>query len=233
MLRKESDVVPEGNGPVPQQEEFDSGQPALVDAIRMLYERMDSRSDRQEKMLDEIIVKMTRGTSQCAASLEHDARQPHFAMEADGLANTKTRERTEGAATAVQAMHGDSCTAQKVQGRPKTSTSFGMKAELPAFPCRDDVQVENDDSWPKSCLSSVNMRKPTPAGGLLHAGSASTNKAQGTNFPPHLLPWNFLETSEEDNIGTTRQTFAKYNRSWHPKVIETKSRQNLVFDPSG
>ena len=46
-----------------------------------------------------------------AFSLEHDARQPRLAMEADGPADTKTRERTEGAATAVQAMHGDSFSA--------------------------------------------------------------------------------------------------------------------------
>ena len=38
--------------------------------------------------------------------LEHGARQPRLAMEADGQADTKTRERTEGAATAVQAMSG-------------------------------------------------------------------------------------------------------------------------------
>ena len=36
------------------------------------------------------------------------------------------------------------------------------------------------------------------------------------------------------NIGTvTRQAFAKYNRSWHLKLIETKSRQSLIFDPGG
>ena len=29
MLRKESEAVPEGNGPVPQQEEFGSGKPTL------------------------------------------------------------------------------------------------------------------------------------------------------------------------------------------------------------
>ena len=38
--------------------------------------------------------------------LEHGARQPRLVMDADGQANTKTRERTEGAATAVQAMRG-------------------------------------------------------------------------------------------------------------------------------
>ena len=44
---------------------------------------------------------------QRVASLAQNARQPRLAMVADGLADTKTRERTEGAATAVQAMHGD------------------------------------------------------------------------------------------------------------------------------
>ena len=43
--------------------------------------------------------------------LEHDARQPRLAMELDGPAETKSRERTEGAATAVQATHGDSFSA--------------------------------------------------------------------------------------------------------------------------
>ena len=54
-------------------------------------------------------MEMTRGTSQRLANLEHDARQPRLAMKADGQADTKTRERTEGTATAVQAMYGDRC----------------------------------------------------------------------------------------------------------------------------
>ena len=58
---------------------------------------MDSYFDRWKRKLDV----MTRGTSQRAASLEHDARQPRLAMEADGSANTETRERTEGDATTV------------------------------------------------------------------------------------------------------------------------------------
>ena len=36
MPRKESKAVPEGNGPLPQQEEFGSGQPTLEDVYRML-----------------------------------------------------------------------------------------------------------------------------------------------------------------------------------------------------
>ena len=61
---------------------------------------MDSHFDRWNRKLDEI-SDVTRGTSQRAASLEHDARQPRLAMEADGPANTKTRERTEDATEAV------------------------------------------------------------------------------------------------------------------------------------
>ena len=53
-----------------------------------------------------------RRIDQRLASLEQDARQPRLAMEADVSADKKTRERTEGAATAVQAKHGDSCSAK-------------------------------------------------------------------------------------------------------------------------
>ena len=57
---------------------------------------------------------ITRLLEQHLANLEQDARQPRLAMVVDGQANTKTRERTEGAAEAVQAKDGDSCTAQRV-----------------------------------------------------------------------------------------------------------------------
>ena len=156
--------------------------------IDFLREINGSYFDRWKRKLKEILDEM-RVVDQRAGSLEHDARQPRLAMEADGPVNIKTYERTEGAATAVEAMHGDSCTAQKVQDGPKTSTSFGMKVKPPALFCRDDVLVENDDASPKPCLSPVEVRKSTPADGLLHAGSASSNKAQGTNnFPPEFLP---------------------------------------------
>ena len=53
------------------------------------------------------------GIDQRLTRLEHGARQPRLAMEADGHANSKTQGRTESAATAVQAMRGDSCTAEQ------------------------------------------------------------------------------------------------------------------------
>ena len=85
-----------------------------------------------------------RGVDQRLASLKQDAQQPRLVMEADIKADKKTRKRTEGAATtADQTKHGDSCSAKRVQVGPKRPTSFDVKAEPLALPCRDDVLVEN------------------------------------------------------------------------------------------
>ena len=46
-------------------------------------------------------------------------------MEPDGPPDTKSRKRTEGAAKAVQAMYGNSCSANRVDPDPMYSTSFG------------------------------------------------------------------------------------------------------------
>ena len=179
---------------------------------------------------------MTRGTSQRAASLEYDARQPRLAMEADGPANTKTRERTEGAATAVQAMRGDSFSGRRVESGPKNnSTSVGMMAEPSALPCRDDVLVENGDASPKSCLPSLEMRSPTAAGGLLPTGEASTATRTTFNQPP-LRFYLTEETDSKTNL-RTRILYVSYDDSSLPAaqscriVIETKSGE--IFDPGG
>ena len=157
MLRKESEVVPEGNGPVHQQDEFGSGQTTQVDPFQMFEEIRDRRIDVITRLLEQHLT-----------SLAQDARQPHLAMEEDGPENTKPGERTEGAATAVQAMHGDSCFATRVDPGPKTnSSSFGMKIEPPSFPCREDVLVEDGAMAPKSYLPFLEMRTTTAAGGFL------------------------------------------------------------------
>ena len=108
MPRKESEAVSEGNGPVPQQEEFGSGQPPLEDVYRRIEELL-GRWWMAEQM---------RLKDQGVASLEQDTWQPRLAMEADGPADTKTRERTKGASKAVQAMHGDSFSASWVDPGP-------------------------------------------------------------------------------------------------------------------
>ena len=99
------------------------------------------------------------------ASLEYDSRQPCFAMEAVVPADKNTRERTEGAANAVQAMQGGCFSAKRVQKGP-SSTTFCVKVRPPALPCRDKVLVENGAAVPKSCLPPLEMHSPTAARGL-------------------------------------------------------------------
>ena len=99
MLRKASEAVSEGNGPVHQEEEFEFGQPTPVGEFREIRSQFNK------------LKELMRRLEQHLLSQEQDARQPRLAIEADETANTKTQERTEGAAKAVQAMRGDSCTA--------------------------------------------------------------------------------------------------------------------------
>ena len=187
MPRKDCEAVPEGNFPIPQQEEFGSGPLTLADIYRLCEERtgkMDSYSDRWNRKLDGISDKTTV-MDQHVTSLEHGARQPRLTiMEADGHANSKTQERTEGTATAVQAMRGDSCTTeQKVQDGQKTSISFGMMAEPPDLPCREGVLVEEGATSPDSCPPSLEMRSSIAAGGLVPTGEASTATETTSNEP--------------------------------------------------
>ena len=180
---------------------------------------------------------ITRLLEQHLASQEHNACQPRLAMEIDRPASTKTRKRTEGAATAAQAMHGDSCTAQKVQDRPKTSISFGVKAEPPDLPCREDVLVKDGAAAPKPCLPSFEMRSPTAAGGLVPTGKtfAATEitfihpplrlySAKETNFKKSPTPY---ASSDSSVSQTSNLPAAPYCR----RVVETKFRQNRTFDP--
>ena len=161
-------------------------------------------------------------------------------MEADGPANTNTRERIEGAATAVQTMRGDSCTAQNFQDGPKTSISFGVKAEPPDLPCREEVLVEDGAAAPESCLPSLGMRSSTAAGGLVPTGETS----EATETTANELLFQFYSTEEDNskkqNVWTSIPS-AWYNGSFWKllaspsglRVIETKPMQNRTFDPGG
>ena len=81
-----------------------------------------------------------------------------------GSADKKTRDPTKGTVKAVQAMHGDSFSASRVDPGPNTnSTSFGVKVESLALPCSDDVVAENGAAAPKSCLSPMEMRATSAA----------------------------------------------------------------------
>ena len=117
-------------------------------------------------------------------------------MEVDGPSDTKTRERTEGAAKAVQAMHGDSCSTNRVDPDPMCLTSFGVKAKPTVLLRRDDVLVENGAAAPKSSLLPLVMPSPTAAGGLLPAGKASTTTSI-TFYQPRLRLCPTEETSSD------------------------------------
>ena len=179
---------------------------------------------------------MTRLFEQLTARLEHDVRQPRLAMKVDGPASTKTRERTKGAATVVQAMRGDSFSARRVEPGPNTdSTSFGVKAEPSALPCRDNVVVENGDAAPKSCLPSLEMRSPIAAGGLVPTGKTATTTETNFNQPPLWLysteKMDSEANSKEKNIRTSTpyvsydsNVFQESNPSAAPlcrRVVET------------
>ena len=249
MPRKKSKAVPESNdGPIHQQEEFGSGHSTLADVYKIFKERFDqsdrywysmrSHSNQLEKKLDEM-VDMTRGTNQRLASLEHDARQPRLVMEADGQADTKTRERTEGAATAVQAMRGDSCSANRVDPDSICSISFGGNSTgSPALPCsEDDASVGKGTAAPKLCLLPLEMRTTAAAGGLLLAGETST--ATSTTFD-HSTLW-FCQTVETmlripTPSASYDSSFWRNNLLAAPscrRVIETKSGQNRMLDSGG
>ena len=229
MLRKESTAVPEGNGAVPQQEESGSGQPTVEDVYRMMKEVFEKRDTQMDELLLE-----RRTINQRLTRLEPDARQPRLAMEPNGPANTKTRQRMEDTATALQAMYGDSFSACRVDPGPMTkSASFGMMAEPPALPCRDGVVVESGDAAPKSRLPSLDIRSPTAAGGLLPTGKTST--AIKTTYNRTLLRlYATKKTNPKEKKLRTSISSALYDSSFWKlraapsclRVIETKPMQN-------
>ena len=229
MLRKENEVVPEANGPVHQQEGFGSGQSALVDPCQKVEEILDRRIDMITRILEQHLT-----------GLEQDARQPRLVMEAERHANTKTRERTEGIATAVQAMHGDSCSADGVDPDPKCSTGFDDDCTGPPTPPCLGENALIRAATPKSCLPSLEMRSPTAAGGLLPTGEASTaTKTTFNKSPLRLYPTE--ETNSKEENSWTSISSAWYDSSFCKllaasscrKVIEAKSIQNRMFDPGG
>ena len=111
-------------------------------------------------------------------------------------------------------------------------------AKPPPLPCRNDVVVENGTAAPKSCLSPLEMRTTTAAGGLLPTGEASTATKTTFKQPPLRL-----YSTEDTNLWTPilsvlyDSSFSwKNNPPAAPscgRVIDTKSEQNRMFDPGG
>ena len=85
------------------------------------------------------------------------------------------------------------------------------------------------------------MRSPTAAGGLVPTGEASTTTETNFNQPP-LRVCSTEDTDLEANCKRTSTPYASFDSSsfWRllaapycHRVVETKSRQNRNFDPSG
>ena len=146
-------------------------------------------------------------------------------METDVTSDKKTREHTEGAAAVLQTKHRDSCSAKRLQVGP---TSFGMKYELHALPRWDDVLVHKDAEASKPCLSHVETRTLTAAGGLLPAGTASASMR--TTFSRSLPSLTLGEETIKISSRTNNNQLALPCRR---KLVRTKSRQKLVFNPGG
>ena len=228
--RKNSKAVPEGDGLIPQEEYMVLDGIALEDLQRrIMSEAVDKAFNKHFGQNTENPEEMRATTVQRSASLEQDAWQPRLAIEADVIADKKTRNRTEGAAAANRAKHiGDSSSASQVDPDQMCSTSFGMKAKPSALPRRDEVLVDKGAAAPKPCLSPVEMRTRTAAGGLRSAGTVST--ATMTIF--HQPPLWFCLT-EEIKSRTSNQYVTNYSSFWRLKVLEKISRQTLVFNPGG
>ena len=186
---------------------------------------MNRHFDQQDKKSDELMERM-KETNQRLAGLEHEARQQCLAMEADATPGTKARKRTEDA-VADRAKHGDINSSARVDHDPMCLTSFsGNSTEPTILPCRYDAVVDKGTEAPKPCLSPFEIRTLTAAGGLLPARTAST--AMRAIFPRPLFS---LSLGEETEKRTSRTNFNQLApRCWR-KVIPTKSRQTLVFDP--
>ena len=196
-------VSSEGKSPSASQDESGAttADPMLEFLTVMLkkFEEVNMKSEKLGNKLEDM-VKETRNTNQRRAGLQHQTQQSRLAMKADVQEDKKTRESTKDFEQDVRL--GD-ISSDRVHN-PTRLTSFGDQGytEPPALPCRDGALVNQGHEVAKPCLSPVEMRKSTSAVSLLHAGTASTNKTQGTNFSPQLLPWSFRETSEENNICT-------------------------------
>ena len=165
---------------------------ALDKTLNHFFDELKKTLER----VSETAGRMLRATDQRLTEAEYDARQPRLATEADVPTDKKTYKRAEGA-VADQAKHGDSCSEKRVDMSPKSSTNFGITAKPPALPRRNDVLVDKSTAAPKPCISPVQMRTITAAGGLLPAGTAST--AMRTIFPRPHFSWSLSEETKKRN----------------------------------
>ena len=162
MSRNWRKAAPEGNSPVPQQNEFGPNQLTLADVYQLFEDRLDRQWNRMKSHLDECTEKIIE-TRQRSASLEQGVQQPRLAFEAFVKSNKKTRKRTEGAAAAEREIGVDISPAQ-VDTDPIRLTSFGEDSTgPPPLVCtRDDALGDDSAAAPKPCHPWRCVRQQPP-----------------------------------------------------------------------
>ena len=228
MSRKKSKAFPEGNSSAPQ-DTSGLGGITVEELRRIMSEAIDKSFDKGTSHFG-LKLEYPKNTNQRLAGLEHGARQPRLATEADLEADKMNRKRTEGAAAADRAKHiWDTYFARRVDDDPTSLTIFDKIAELPMAPekCIGDALV---NKGAKPHLPPVEVRMLSSAtGGLLPAGTASI-AIRTILRPPSLR--NFCPTEEMDFRTTTSiQLYATYSSFRQIKALEMKSRQTLVLGP--
>ena len=93
---------------------------------------IEERFDRSDKQIDELTEKL-RAINQRLAGLEHEARKPRLATEADVEPDAKICKSTEDAA-ADQAKHGDRSSSAQIDHDPMRPISFGDYSTEPPAP---------------------------------------------------------------------------------------------------
>ena len=128
-------------------------------------------------------------------------------------------------------MNRNNSSARRVDDGPTSLTNFGKIAKPPLAPekCIGGALVNEGHEAPKRYLPPVEARMlSSAAGGLLSSGTAST--AMRTVFPRPFLSWSL---GRETKRRAGRTNFDQLAPPYWTRVIQTKSRQTLLFDPGG
>ena len=176
MPRLKSKAASEVNDSI-LQNEFGFGKLTTAKIFGAFAEELDRCFDRNTSHFDQPFEesKEKNKNNQRLAALQHEAQHPRLAAKSDVNLDMTTRERMKGAA-ADDEKYRDISSAW-VDDDPMRLTSFRNQesTETSALSKKsDDALVDEGAKAPKSRLSLVTMRKSTPAGGSLDAGSAST-----------------------------------------------------------
>ena len=109
-----------------------------------------------------------------------------------------------------------------------------MKAGPPALPCRDNRVVESGAAAFESCLSSMEMRPSTAAGGLDPTGEASKASETTSNLLDRgdKNSWTSISSASYDSSSVLQERNLSATPFWR-RVVDAKSRQNRTSDPGG